>query len=141
VVWNLGYKQGTTGSSIGKSIMKFKVVSETGQPIGFGLSVLRQIAHGHSPARQAGLGFPGGHTVDVHRRDTARPARHRRMGGAGASRRLVVNGSANDIAEVAIDPPVNARAARRRVGLHLLRMSVSRPDSLIEALRARKSLR
>jgi uncharacterized RDD family membrane protein YckC len=47
VIWNLGYKQGTTGSSIGKSIMKFKVVSEqTGQPIGFGLSVLRQIAHG-----------------------------------------------------------------------------------------------
>ena len=29
VVWNYGYKQGTTGSSIGKSIMKFKVVSET----------------------------------------------------------------------------------------------------------------
>jgi uncharacterized RDD family membrane protein YckC len=47
VIWNLGYKQGTTGSSIGKSILKFKVVSEqTGQPIGFGLSVLRQIAHG-----------------------------------------------------------------------------------------------
>ncbi|AFM18808.1 hypothetical protein Mycch_4086 [Mycolicibacterium chubuense NBB4] len=46
VVWNLGYRQGTTGSSIGKSIMKFQVVSEkTWQPIGFGLSVLRQIAH------------------------------------------------------------------------------------------------
>ena len=46
VVWNLGYKQGTTGSSIGKSIMKFKVVSEqTGQPIGFGPSILRQLAH------------------------------------------------------------------------------------------------
>ena len=46
VAWNLGYKQGTTGSSIGKSIMKFKVVSEqTGQPIGFGPSILRQIAH------------------------------------------------------------------------------------------------
>ncbi|PJE19999.1 MAG: hypothetical protein CK431_29385, partial [Mycobacterium sp.] len=28
VVWNYGYRQGTTGSSIGKSILKFKVVSE-----------------------------------------------------------------------------------------------------------------
>lgn len=46
LVWNYGYKQGTTGSSIGKSIMKFKVVSEaTGQPIGFGMSVVRQLAH------------------------------------------------------------------------------------------------
>jgi len=46
LVWNYGYRQGTTGSSIGKSIMKFKVVSEkTGQPIGFGLSVVRQLAH------------------------------------------------------------------------------------------------
>jgi uncharacterized RDD family membrane protein YckC len=46
LVWNYGYRQGTTGSSIGKSVMKFKVVSEvTGQPIGFGMSVVRQIAH------------------------------------------------------------------------------------------------
>jgi uncharacterized RDD family membrane protein YckC len=46
-VWNYGYRQGTTGSSIGKSLLKFKVVSEnTGEPIGFGMSVLRQIAHG-----------------------------------------------------------------------------------------------
>jgi uncharacterized RDD family membrane protein YckC len=46
VIWNYGYRQGTTGSSIGKSIMKFKIVSEkTGQPIGFGMSVVRQIAH------------------------------------------------------------------------------------------------
>ena len=45
-VWNYGYRQGTTGSSIGKSLLKFEVVSEnTGKPIGFGLSVLRQIAH------------------------------------------------------------------------------------------------
>jgi uncharacterized RDD family membrane protein YckC len=45
-VWNYGYRQGTTGSSIGKSVMKFKVVSEkTWQPIGFGLSVVRQLAH------------------------------------------------------------------------------------------------
>jgi uncharacterized RDD family membrane protein YckC len=46
VIWNNGYRQGTTGSSIGKSVMKFKVVSETtGQPIGFGMSVVRQLAH------------------------------------------------------------------------------------------------
>ncbi|OBK29578.1 hypothetical protein A5634_18095 [Mycobacterium asiaticum] len=46
VVWNYGYRQGTTGSSIGKSILKFKVVSEaTGAPLGFGMSLVRQIAH------------------------------------------------------------------------------------------------
>ena len=45
-IWNFGYRQGTTGSSIGKSVLKFKVVSEkTGQPIGFGMSIVRQIAH------------------------------------------------------------------------------------------------
>lgn len=45
-VWNYGYRQGTTGSSVGKSVMKFKVVAEaTGRPIGFGHSVLRQLAH------------------------------------------------------------------------------------------------
>jgi uncharacterized RDD family membrane protein YckC len=46
LIWNYGYRQGTTGSSIGKSILKFQVVSEkTWQPIGFGLSIVRQIAH------------------------------------------------------------------------------------------------
>ncbi|MCV7102412.1 RDD family protein [Mycobacterium palustre] len=46
LVWNYGYRQGTTGSSLGKSVMKIKVVSEvTGAPIGFGMSVVRQIAH------------------------------------------------------------------------------------------------
>jgi uncharacterized RDD family membrane protein YckC len=45
-IWNFGYRQGTTGQSIGKSIMKFRVVSEnTGQPIGFGMSIVRQLAH------------------------------------------------------------------------------------------------
>jgi uncharacterized RDD family membrane protein YckC len=45
-VWNYGYRQGTTGSSIGKSVLKFQVVSEkTWLPIGFGLSIVRQIAH------------------------------------------------------------------------------------------------
>lgn len=46
LIWNLGYRQGSTGSSIGKSLLRFTVVSEnTGQPIGFGLSVLREITH------------------------------------------------------------------------------------------------
>jgi uncharacterized RDD family membrane protein YckC len=45
-IWNLGYRQGTTGSSIGKSIMKFKIVSEkTGQPIGFGMSFVRELIY------------------------------------------------------------------------------------------------
>ncbi|BBY59526.1 RDD family protein [Mycolicibacterium sarraceniae] len=46
LIWNLGWRQGKTGSSIGKSIMKFKVVSEkTGQPIGFWLSVVREVLY------------------------------------------------------------------------------------------------
>jgi uncharacterized RDD family membrane protein YckC len=45
-IWNWGYRQGKTGQSLGKSVMKFKVVSEkTWQPIGFGMSIVRQIAH------------------------------------------------------------------------------------------------
>jgi uncharacterized RDD family membrane protein YckC len=45
-LWNYGYRQGTTGSSIGKSVLKFKVISvNTLQPIGFGMSIVRQIAH------------------------------------------------------------------------------------------------
>lgn len=44
--WNLCHRQGRTGQSIGKSAMKFKVVSErTGEPIGFGMSFARQLAH------------------------------------------------------------------------------------------------
>lgn len=46
LIWNYGYRQGVTGSSLGKSIMKFQVLSEiTGQPIGFGKSVVRFLAH------------------------------------------------------------------------------------------------
>ncbi len=45
-VWNFGYRQGSTGSSIGKSLLRFKVVSEnTGKPIGFAMSTLRAITH------------------------------------------------------------------------------------------------
>lgn len=46
LVWNYGYRQGTTGSSVGKSVMKFKVIGEANRrPIGFGPSVVRQFAH------------------------------------------------------------------------------------------------
>ncbi len=45
-IWNFGYRQGTTGSSIGKSMLRFQVVSEnTGKPIGFAMSTLRAITH------------------------------------------------------------------------------------------------
>ena len=44
--WNFCYRQGKTGQSIGKSVLKFKVISEkTWQPIGFWRSFLRQLAH------------------------------------------------------------------------------------------------
>ncbi len=44
--WNFCYRQGKTGQSIGKSMLKFMVISEkTWQPIGFWPSFLRQIAH------------------------------------------------------------------------------------------------
>jgi uncharacterized RDD family membrane protein YckC len=46
VIWNNGYRQGTTGQSIGKTVNKTKLVGiDTGQPIGFGKAVVRQIAH------------------------------------------------------------------------------------------------
>lgn len=46
VIWNYGYRQGTTGSSVGKSVLKFRVVDEkTWQPIGFSMSIVRQLAH------------------------------------------------------------------------------------------------
>jgi uncharacterized RDD family membrane protein YckC len=46
VIWNNGYRQGTTGQSIGKSVNKTKLVGiDTGQTVGFGKAVVRQIAH------------------------------------------------------------------------------------------------
>ena len=45
-IWNWGYRQGRTGSTIGKSRLKFRVVSEkTGAPIGFWRSTLRPLLH------------------------------------------------------------------------------------------------
>lgn len=44
-LWNL-YRQGTTGSSVGKKALGIKVVGEQdGQPIGFGMTIVRQIVH------------------------------------------------------------------------------------------------
>lgn len=45
-LWNFCYRQGKSGKSIGKSVMKFRVVREhTWQPIGFWMSLVRQLAH------------------------------------------------------------------------------------------------
>lgn len=46
LLWNFGYRQGATGSSLGKSLMRFRVVDEkTWQPVGFASSLLRQAVH------------------------------------------------------------------------------------------------
>ena len=46
VIWNSGYKGGTTGVTLGRSIAKTKLIGEaTGQPIGFGMAIVRQLAH------------------------------------------------------------------------------------------------
>lgn len=45
-IWNVCIKQGTTGYSIGKGAMGIKLVkADSGQPIGAGMSFVRQIAH------------------------------------------------------------------------------------------------
>jgi uncharacterized RDD family membrane protein YckC len=45
-LWNLCYRQGRTGQSIGKSMLKFRCVRDsTWEPIGFGRSLVRQAAH------------------------------------------------------------------------------------------------
>jgi uncharacterized RDD family membrane protein YckC len=45
-VWNFGYRQGRTGSSIGKSAVCLRVVDvASGEPIGFWRSAIRQLAH------------------------------------------------------------------------------------------------
>lgn len=46
VIWNWGFRQGRTGSSLGKTALRFEVVSEkTGRPVGFGQSMVRLLAH------------------------------------------------------------------------------------------------
>jgi uncharacterized RDD family membrane protein YckC len=45
-IYNSGYKQGTTGQTFGKQLAKTRLISEaTGQPVGFAMAVVRQIAH------------------------------------------------------------------------------------------------
>lgn len=45
-VWNYCIKQGRTGYTIGKGVLGIKLIKEqTGQPIGAGMSFVRQIAH------------------------------------------------------------------------------------------------
>ncbi|MFN2479056.1 MAG: RDD family protein [Pseudonocardiaceae bacterium] len=46
-IWNSGYLQGTTGRSLGRRVAHTKLVAiETGQPVGFGSAMARQICHG-----------------------------------------------------------------------------------------------
>jgi len=45
-VWNLSFRQGRTGQSIGKGVMNIRLLSEqTGQPVGAGMAFLRYIVH------------------------------------------------------------------------------------------------
>ncbi|RTL63092.1 MAG: RDD family protein [Pseudonocardiaceae bacterium] len=46
VLWNSCYRQGTTGQSIGKKVVGTKLVRvRDGQPVGFGMAFVRQLAH------------------------------------------------------------------------------------------------
>ncbi len=46
-IWNSGYLQGSTGQSLGRRLAHTKLVTiETGQPVGFGSAMARQICHG-----------------------------------------------------------------------------------------------
>jgi uncharacterized RDD family membrane protein YckC len=57
VAWNFGYRQGRTGSSIGKSVLGLRVVDAgSGEPIGFRRSLIRQLAHA-SDLLSLGLGY------------------------------------------------------------------------------------
>jgi uncharacterized RDD family membrane protein YckC len=45
-IWNLAYRRGTTGQTLGQRAAKIKTVDEyTLQPIGFGRAFVRQLAH------------------------------------------------------------------------------------------------
>ena len=46
LLWNSGYRQGRTGQSLGKSVLGIRLVRDgTGEPVGFGRAVGRQVAH------------------------------------------------------------------------------------------------
>jgi uncharacterized RDD family membrane protein YckC len=44
-VWNVCIKQGRTGATIGKGVLGIRLVNGQGQPIGAGMSFLRQLVH------------------------------------------------------------------------------------------------
>jgi uncharacterized RDD family membrane protein YckC len=45
-VWNFGLRQGRTGSSVGKALLRIRMVDATTRaPVGFWRSVFRQLAH------------------------------------------------------------------------------------------------
>jgi uncharacterized RDD family membrane protein YckC len=45
-IYNRGYLAGTTGQSWGKKLLNLRLIGEqTGQPIGFGMALLRDICH------------------------------------------------------------------------------------------------
>lgn len=45
-IYNRGYLAGTTGQSWGKKLLNIRLIGEqTGQPIGFGMALLRDICH------------------------------------------------------------------------------------------------
>ena len=45
LVWNAGIRQGSTGATIGKSVLAIRLVNADGQPIGPGWAILRQLLH------------------------------------------------------------------------------------------------
>nr|WP_238345054.1 RDD family protein [Actinopolymorpha cephalotaxi] len=45
-IWNIVFRQGTTGQSIGKQVLNIKLVRESdGQPLGPGTTFVRSLAH------------------------------------------------------------------------------------------------
>jgi uncharacterized RDD family membrane protein YckC len=45
-IWNIVFRQGNTGQTIGKQIVSIKLIRELdGQPVGPGMSFVRQLAH------------------------------------------------------------------------------------------------
>jgi uncharacterized RDD family membrane protein YckC len=44
-IWNVCIKQGRTGATIGKGVLSIRLINREGQPIGGGLSFVRQLAH------------------------------------------------------------------------------------------------
>lgn len=44
-VWNVGWRQGTTGQSIGKGVMKIAVIRQQGGYLGGGMGIARMLVH------------------------------------------------------------------------------------------------